>query len=920
MALQPNESLGEFVIVREIGRGGMGTVYEAVQTSLNRRVALKTLSRGMVDDEKAIARFRREAEAVAKLNQPGIVPIYCVAEERGIHFYVMELVNGRPMSDLLSETRHLVSSGGRVSSLRSSPARSGESSSSGEFRDRPTIVKPGEPPSSSTFGPTQKKEGLGAPVSLDSEYVRDACDIMAQVAEAVDHVHRRRVVHRDIKPQNVLINEEGQAKITDFGLARYEGDMSLTEMGKAVGTPLYMSPEQVAGGNIGLDKRTDIYSLGASLYEMLTLRPPFTGDSREAVYKQIMLDEPTRPRRLNPSLPGDLETIVLKAIEKDPALRYQSAQELGEDLQRFLNDEPIWARPPGPLVRTTKWVRRNRALAATGAVAALLVLTTATGLIVHSRASRRREAQDAMQSARECREQGDLRRASERCSQALALWPGLADAQRELGRIEEQMAKEEDARRERERQAERRREASQRTAQGCALVEDVAQLRITVDQMRQSIAELRKTVKEHDPPERKAKLWDLETELRRLEQLRQQQTVEAVGQLLSAIRIDPQDTLAKATLADVYWQKLREAEATRRMAQADYFAELVRVYDEAGQYAEQLRGEGTLEIDTSPPGAQATLYTYVEDGPLLVPEAKRVLGQTPIPALVLPMGSYLLIVEKPGYSVTRYPILVERQERKQVRVTLNTSEEVGDGFVYVPSGEFLMGTTNPDQPKDAIRKVSAKSFFIAKHELTCTEYREFILDIAKKDIEKARRHLPRYQVDSGHYWKLKDGQFVHDGSIMCPPDGTGIPVHSISHRDAHAYCEWRSKRDGVKYRLPTSVEWEKAARGADGRLYPWGNQFDPALCNMRDSRKDGINTEPVGSRPHDCSPYGVMDMAGNRLEWCGNTDRSGTCAVQRGGSFGHGAAQCRCSYYRMQGVPNVSTPNGIRLVKDVPPR
>ena len=296
------------------------------------------------------------------------------------------------------------------------------------------------------------------------------------------------------------------------------------------------------------------------------------------------------------------------------------------------------------------------------------------------------------------------------------------------------------------------------------------------------------------------------------------------------------------------------------------------------------------------------------------------LGQAPIPAVTLPTGSYLLIIEKPGYAAARCPVLVERQEQERVPVTLYTDEEIGDGFVYVPGGEFLMGTTNPDQPKDAIREVSVKSFFIAKHELTCTEYREFILDLAKKDLAKARRHIPRYGVSSGHYWKLKDGQFVDDGSIMCPPEGSGIPVHSISYRDARAYCAWRSRKDGVKYRLPTSVEWERAARGADGRLYPWGNQFDPALCNMRDSLKAGINTEPVGSRPHDCSPYGVMDMAGNRFEWCADKDRSGTCAIQRGGSFGHGAALCRCSSYRMQGVPNVSTPNGIRLVRDVPPR
>ena len=804
MPLEPNERLGDFVIVREVGRGGMGTVYEAVQTSLNRRVALKTLPRDMADDEKAIARFRREAEAVAKLNQPGIVPIYCVAEERGIHFYVMELVHGRPMSDLLSETRHLVSSGGRVSSLRSSPARPGESSSSTEFRDLPTVVKPGESPSSSAGGPTQKKEEeeLSAPVSLDLDYVRDACDIMAQVAEAVDHAHRRRVIHRDIKPQNVLINEEGQAKITDFGLARYEGDMSLTEVGKAVGTPLYMSPEQVAGGNMGLDKRTDIYSLGASLYEMLTLRPPFTGDSREAVYKQIMLDEPVRPGRLNPALPRDLETVMLKAIEKDPALRYQSAQELADDLHRFLNGEPIWAKPQGPVIRATKWVKRNRALATLAVAAVAAVLAVTAGLVSHHKLSCRREARRLLVAARTAREAGQLKRALRLCSQAIVLWPQSTDSQREAGRIEEQMARAEQARR----MAEQKRRAEEKVERGKGIWESSSDLEDDIGQMRKAVNDLRAKIKGYDPPEKKEELWYFEAELDRLLAEREHSVSEAIAHLLGALLLDPQNAQAKECLADIYWHRLLAASAARHLTQVEHFSDLVAFYDDAKRYAARLQGDGTLEISTSPPGATVTMYTYVAQRPRLVLGHERSLGETPVASFTLPMGSYLLVMSKPGFAETRYPVHIDRIEDEQVHVVLYTPDEIGEGFLYVPAGEFIMGSATDGDPDDAIREASLPSFFIAKHELTCREYREFVSDLVKHAPNAAQAHLPRYRTRSAHYWKLVDGEFVLRSDVDAPMEGPEYPIHSISFYDAQAYCRWRSAKEGATYRLPTGAE------------------------------------------------------------------------------------------------------------------
>lgn len=625
MPLEPNQRLGDFVIVREIGRGGMGAVYEAVQTSLNRRVALKVLPDEMAADPKAIRRFHREVEAVAKLNQPGIVPVYCFAEERGIHFYAMELVHGRPLSDLISETRHRVSSGAGATGFLSAYTTRREPSESDEFRGLPTLVPDAgqqAPPSATQADQKERVRAEAVAAAFGPDYVQDVCDIIAQVSEAIDHAHRRRVIHRDIKPQNLLINDRGEVKVTDFGLARYEGDLGLTEMGKAVGTPLYMSPEQVAGGNVGLDKRTDIYSLGASLYEMLTLRPPFTGETREALYKQIMFDEPIRPRRLNRAMPGDLETIVLKAIEKDPSLRYQSAQELADDLRRFLRDEPIWARPQGPVVRLTKWVKRNKALATVSAAAVLAVAVTCTAFVVHGRRSSRRAAGLLLNRARVARDRGSLSDALKLCSQALGSWPESWEAQREMGRIEEHLVRAEEERR----VAAQQRQAQTKAEQGTDLFQKSMNLEDDIMVERVAVKTLKETIKGYDPLAKKKELWNREGEADRLVQQREQLVNEAVAHLLSALRLDAKNLLAKRMLADIYWARFVEATAARQRTQAKRCAELVRVHDEEGRYAARLKGDGTLAVCTSPLGASVMLYAYVEERPLLVTGHELALG------------------------------------------------------------------------------------------------------------------------------------------------------------------------------------------------------------------------------------------------------------------------------------------------------
>ncbi|MCI0681893.1 MAG: serine/threonine-protein kinase [Gemmataceae bacterium] len=319
-AAQTPHQLGDFRIVREVGRGGMGVVYEAEQLSLKRKVALKVLRYGGPADNEALQRFQREAETVGALHHSNIVPVHAFGCEHGVHYYAMQFIEGQSLAAVLEEKRS-------------------EASAS---MDAKQIARWG-----------------------------------MQAAEALAYAHQRGIVHRDIKPSNLLLANEGTIWLSDFGLARRLDEVALTLTGALLGTPRYMSPEQAAALKQPVDHRSDIYSLGATLYELATGRPVFDAATPHAVVHQILNSEPLPPRRLNPDVPRDLETIILKCIAKDPARRYASAGELAEDLRSFTLDRAIKARRPSLAVRTARWLKKQRksaALAAGGAVAAVLLV------------------------------------------------------------------------------------------------------------------------------------------------------------------------------------------------------------------------------------------------------------------------------------------------------------------------------------------------------------------------------------------------------------------------------------------------------------------------------------------------------------------------------------------------------------------
>ncbi len=496
--------IGDYRIVREIGRGGMGVVYEAEQISLGRRVALKVLPRQVSSDRMVRERFRREARAAGRLHHTNIVPVYEVGQDGEVRFYAMQFIQGQGLDSVINELRQLRDRSAQVSTLkplsagRSSRQRDEHSHGSGGERaarreeiqvsavlqsilaglfdprgqspvqmddpesklaraaiqgatthagtgiERPSAASdpallptelddarrvetirpmpgllaplPSSPASSSSAilpGGTQ----LSSAESGRHAFFRSLAHIGRQVAGGLAYAHTRGIVHRDIKPSNLLLDTEGVVWITDFGLAKGD-DEGLTQSGDILGTIRYMAPERFRGES---DVRGDVYALGLTLYELLTLRCGFSGSDRLKVIEQIKTEEPERPRVIDPRIPRDLETIVLKAIEKDPKARYRSAEAMGEDLRRFLADEPIVARPVQFWERGLKSARRRPALAASIlAIIVLLAGILGLGVLSYARISQ------ALQTAR-----GERRKADTERTAALAAALNADEARRE---------------------------------------------------------------------------------------------------------------------------------------------------------------------------------------------------------------------------------------------------------------------------------------------------------------------------------------------------------------------------------------------------------------------------------------------------------------------------------------------------------
>src|SRR5881396_2198410 len=316
---------GDYELLEEIGRGGQGVVYRARQKSLNRTVALKVIGLGHWATEAHLKRFRREAEAAASLEHPCIVPIHEVGERDGSCYFSMKFIEGGQLDEVV------------------------------------------------------RREPMP---------VRRAAELIAKVARTVHYAHEHHILHRDIKPGNILLDQQGEPHLTDFGLARLvETESTVTRTMEVLGTPSYMAPEQAVGNNAQVTSATDVYGLGAVLYKLLTGHPPFAGGTTYETIRLVLDTEPRQPRLWSPKVDRDLATICLKCLDKDPQRRYASALALAEDLARWLKHEPIRARRTGLFTHGRKWLRRSPSIAVMAAM--LLVLAVPLGVMIWKNESER---------------------------------------------------------------------------------------------------------------------------------------------------------------------------------------------------------------------------------------------------------------------------------------------------------------------------------------------------------------------------------------------------------------------------------------------------------------------------------------------------------------------------------------------------
>lgn len=413
------EELGDYRILREVGRGGMGIVYEAVQLSLGRHVALKVLSFHSPLSPSHLERFHREARAAARLHYPNIVPVHGVGEHQGVHYFAMQFIQGQALNEVLKEVEALR----QMKRLAPSDAGSGQPPSP-SFADSRSLAqgllsgqllatgakradvgadwnasqavrvshsvqagsishdKDGNFATlGSQAGSTTQASGTYLTAQPEAQYFRSVAQMGLQVAAGLDYAHKQGILHRDIKPSNLLLDARGIVWIADFGLAKADDSDELTHTGDIVGTIRYMAPERFHGWS---DPRSDVYSLGITLYEMLTLRPAFADCPRPWLVQRVTHEDPPRPRNLDCSIPRDLETIILKAIDKEPGRRYSTAAELAADLGRFLAGEPVQARRIGMGERGIKWIKRRPAVASLLGISVLAVSSLIVGTFVNN--------------------------------------------------------------------------------------------------------------------------------------------------------------------------------------------------------------------------------------------------------------------------------------------------------------------------------------------------------------------------------------------------------------------------------------------------------------------------------------------------------------------------------------------------------
>jgi len=742
-----------------LGSGGLGEVFACDDGLLRRTVAVKAAhdlapSGGAARSDAHVI-LEREARIVARLEHPNIIPVYdSGTDPRRGPYYVMRQVTQPPLAEILSRRRQ-----------------------------DPEVAR---------------EYSLGRLLRY-----------FVQVCQAVEYAHSRGVVHCDLKPANILLGDFGEVLLVDWGLAQ-SADQSVWVRG---GTPGYMAPEQRDARVLKYDGRTDVFALGAILYELLCMRPAFPDRPISNAYTTLGSNPssdyqpPPLPSHRAPELaaliPAEVETICMRAIERDPAARLPSARALAEAIEEFLEG--------------TK---------------------------------------------------------------------------------------------ERER---RRIEADARAVTGDELAERYHEFMAARGEQQQRIAELRAGLAPWDAVERKLELWDAEDMDAVTEALRVRTMQSAVTAYEQALEALPGHTGARRGLARMFWSELERARRDRNAFEQIYFEQLLRQHDD-GTHVAELARQGRLLIERRCE-ATLTLVTLREQHRRLVEVAREVLAPGPGDTRALAPGSYVVEVAIKECSCL-HPLLVRGGQDVTLRVE---SPPLGadPSEVLIPGGPTLLG--DPRSAESPTRERNIPPFAIQRLPVDFRAYLEFVASL--QGAEAAAR-LPRTSLGQP-YFRRNGAAWAPDqiSAAASEPDPLALPVFGVSAADADAYAAWLSARTGHGYRLPTEDEWEKAARGADGRAYPWGDHFDATFCKMRDSQPGRPEPARSGLAPFDVSPYGVRDVAGGLADWTrpvapeGAAVVAGHRAVSRGGAWCDWAIDCHLAARRGYREDERSARVGFRLVR-----
>lgn len=781
-----------------IGVGAVGEVRRVRDRRLQRVMAMKILRPEWSDDAQAAARFVEEAQATAQLQHPGIVPVHEIGRLSDQRLYfTMKEVQGRTLAEVI-ETVH-AQAGGNFSAV------------------------------------------------LDDGWsFRRLIEVFRAVCEAVAYAHSRVVIHRDIKPQNIMVGAFGEVLVLDWGLAmvvglragdnavttqRSEDDALATSLGTISGTPAYMAPEQARGEQDRINARSDVYSLGAVLYQILTGQPPYTGADAYEVLRKVIAGAPQAFAPVASNIPATLVDVRAPG----PSILTVSHAAQPVRLNKLLVPPELWAACERAMAREAE---------ARFADAAEL----SAAIIAWLEGAKRRE------------------NALARVAQAQALLPALATLEAHANELAEQ--------------------AHAQLAQ----------------------------IKPWRPAEEKQAAWALE-DLARTEFARADAEHSRIIQLLQTALVDaPELSEAHAAIANLYRKRHEQAERAGDAVSATRFESLLQLHDR-GEHARWLNGDGAVSLVTEPAGAVVHLLRYQSRGRRRVAEAVGILGTTPLHQVRLPHGDWLLRLEHPNCQAVHYPVSITRLEHwdgiapgehAPRAIWLPPTGALKADQIYVPSGWYQRGGDAAASGAGPRERAWVEGFLVNRWPATNAEYQAFLTKLMHRQHGVlAEVYAPREQRDGAVVGRADACQW-HLPAHYLPR----APIVNIDWFGAEAFAHAHGAR------LLSEDEWEKAARGVDGRLFPWGDGFDASFCRMRDSAEGLSSLVAVDEYESDESPYGVRGLAGNACTWCAGTSQERR--PYRGGAWAFHEISVRsaCRYatdpgYRYFGL-------GVRLGADVP--